>query len=65
MTKKTIHGFTLWAVPRFHWSDAIYPEAKRQERTGGPLHQFAMRRLEELTCEASSPCPARPRETAL
>ncbi len=65
MTTKTFHGFMLWAVPRFHRSDAICPETKRQERTGGLLHQFVTLRLEEPVREAPAPRPALTRETAI
>jgi hypothetical protein len=47
MTTKTFHGFMLWAVPRFHRSDNICPEARDQKHTGGLLHQFSTPQLEE------------------
>jgi hypothetical protein len=64
MTTKTFHGFMLWAVPRFHRSDAICPEARNQERAGGLLHQFATLRQEEPANEAPAPRPVLMRETA-
>jgi hypothetical protein len=64
MTTKTFHGFTLWAVPRFHRSDAICPEAQNQERKSGLLHQFATLKLEDQARETLAPRPALPRDPA-
>jgi len=57
MTTKTFHGFTLWAVPRFHRSVAICPEAQNQERKGGLLHQFATLQFEDPARETLAPRP--------
>ena len=58
MTKKTFQGFTLWAVPRFHRSDAICPEVQNEERKSGLLHQFATLKLEDPARETLAPPPA-------
>ncbi len=64
MTTKTFHGFTLWAVPRFHRSDAINPETQQQERKGGLLHQFATLQLADPARETAAQRPALPRGLA-
>ncbi len=40
MSTKTYHGITLWAVPRFHRSEAMRDKQDERPAGSGKLYQF-------------------------
>jgi hypothetical protein len=61
MTTKTFHGFTLWAVPRFHRPEAIHTMPFRAEPGWGET--ATQNRTAETKADAT-PEKRQPRHTA-